>query len=182
MRFGREFDRGEELYVKAGIGGFLIKPGGVITSRPFSPDVVWTMDEKDNLYACFNKAYAIEVFSPDRKLIRTISKTVPPVEVSKADIDELMKRSRGLLSAGDFPKYKPVIRRMFIVNGRLFVLVKRIDEKRLLFHVFDQNGSFVEELNLEFQPWVFKNGFVYTMTTNPDATECEVMRFRVEFK
>ena len=180
-RFGREFDSGEDLYAKTGMVSFLHKPGGVLTQAPFPPGMVWTLDEKDNLYVCFNQTYDIEVHSPDLKLIRTISRKVVRDEVSRAEIEESLKRSKGLLTAGDFPKYKPALRRMFIVSGRLFVLVKRMDEA-YLFHVFDQEGDFVEELKLDFQPWIFKNGFVYAIKANPDLSECEVMRFKVEFK
>ncbi len=180
IRFDREFNKGEDLFVKTGISTLLKKPGGIVTEAPFAPGVVWAMDEKENLYTCFNKSYEIEVYSPGRKLLRTISRKIVPDEVTKADIDEILKRSRGLLVAGDFPKYKPAVARMFSVGPHLFVRVKRID-LIYLFHVYDREGNFVEELNLDFQPFIYKNGYVYSIRANRDFSECEILRFKISF-
>jgi hypothetical protein len=179
-RFDKEFNTGEDLYVKTGISTLLKKPGGYTTQAPFAAGVIWVMDEKENLYACFNKSYEIEVYAPGGKLLRAITRKLVPDEVAKADIDELVKRSRGMLSAGDFPKFKPAPARLFIVDTRLFVLVKRID-LTYLFHVYDGEGGFVEELALDFQPFIYKNGFVYSEKVNRDFSACEVLRFKVSF-
>ena len=179
-RFDKKFDGVEHLYIKTGVSSLLRKPGGYVTQAPFAPEVVWAMDEKGYLYICYNNSYEIEVYSPGRELLRTISRKTVPDRVTKTEIDDILKRSRGLLTVGDFPKYKPVLSRLFVVAGRLFVLVKRI-EQAYVFHVYDRDGSFVEEINLDFQPWVWKNGHVYTMKMSRDFTECEILRYKVSF-
>jgi hypothetical protein len=180
-RYDKKFDRAEDLYVKTGIVTLIRKPGGVMTQAPFPPEVVWAMDRQENLYVCFNKTCDIEVYSPDRKLVRTISRKVDPEEITKAEIDDEIKHSRGLLTADDFPKVKPAVRRLFIVDNHLFVRLKRIDET-YQYYVFDGQGNFVEEIKLDFQPWVAKAGYVYSFTSNSDFSEWEVTRLKVSFK
>lgn len=180
-RYDKEFDRAEDLYAKTGIVTLIRKPGGVMTQAPFPPEVVWAMDREENLYVCFNKTYDIEVYSPERKLLRTISRRVDPEEITKAEIDDDIKRSRGLLTVGDFPTNKPAVRRLFIVEDRLFVRLKKIGET-FQFHVFDSQGNFVDELKLDFQPWVTKAGYIYTFKPDSSFSEFEVMRYKVSFK
>lgn len=90
-----------------------------------------------------------------------------------------MKRSKGLLNPSDMPKYKPAVYRLFIVEDHLLALMKRKDDK-YMFDVFDQNGNYVEELGLDFQPWINKRGYVYAPKISPDLSECEIVRLQVE--
>jgi hypothetical protein len=46
--------------------------------------------------------------------------------------------------------------------------------------LFDQNGNYVEELGLDFQPWINKRGYVYAPKISPDLSECEIVRLQVE--
>ena len=92
-----------------------------------------------------------------------------------------MKRSKGVLNPSDIPKYKPAVYRLFIVKSHLFVLTKRKNDK-YMFDVFDQNGNYVEELCLDFQPRVNKRGYVYAPKISLDLSECEIIRLKVKIR
>jgi hypothetical protein len=48
--------------------------------------------------------------------------------------------------------------------------------------LFDQNGNYVEELGLDFQPWINKRGYVYAPKISPDLPECEIIRLKIEIR
>jgi hypothetical protein len=181
-RYDKDFNQGEDLYVKTRLVSWLQKGGGVTIQAPrYTPGVVWAMDDKENIFVCYNKTYDIEVYSPEKKLIRSITRKFTPEKVLQEEIDEIVKQSRGMLTDRDIPKFKPFVKRLFVVEDRLFVQ-KWIKSDNALFDVFDQNGKYAEEISLDFLPRIYKNGFVYTVKASQDFSECEVIRFRTNFK
>jgi hypothetical protein len=93
----------------------------------------------------------------------------------------MVKQSRGMLTDRDIPNFMPPVKRLFIVDGHLFVQ-KWLKSDKGIFDVFDQNGNYVEEISLDFLPRICKNDFVYTVKASRDFSECEVIRFKPNFK
>jgi hypothetical protein len=181
-RYDKDFNQDEGLYVKTGIVAWIQKGGGMTIQAPrYTPGVIWAMDEKENIFVCYNKTYDIEVYSPEKKLIRTITRKFTSEKVPQEEIEQTVKQSRGMLTDGDIPKFKPPVRRLFIVNGHLFVQ-KWVKSDKAIFDVFDKSGNYVEEVSLDFLPLVYKSGYVYTVKASQDFSECEVIRFRINFK
>ncbi len=181
-RYDKDFNQGEDLYVKTGIVSWLQKGGGVRVQAPrYTPGVVWAMDNKENVFVCYNKTYDIEVYSPEKKLIRTITRKFTSEKVPQEEIEQMVKQSRGMLTDQDIPRFKPPVKRLFVVGDHLFVQ-KWVKGDMAIFDVFDQNGNYEEEISLDFLPRICKNGFVYTVKASQDFSECEVIRFRINFK
>lgn len=127
-------------------------------------------DSQGNIYALAAREYKIQVYSAKGEYLRTIGKKGQgPGELEMALYILLDKEDN--LYVFDFMKSAFVV----------FVLVKRI-EMAYLFHFYDRAGNFVEELNRDFLPWIYKNGYVYTMKASQDFSECEVIRFKPSFK
>jgi len=181
-RYDKDFNQAEDLYVKAGIVSWIYKGGGVSIQAPrYTPGVVWAMNDKENIFVCYNKTYDVEVYSPEKKLIRTITRKFVPEKVPQDEIDEIAKLSRGMLTDQDIPRFKPPVKRLFVVGDHLFVQ-KWAKSDKAIFDVFDKSRNYVEEVSLDFLPWVYKNGYVYTIKPNQDFSECEVIRFKPNFK
>jgi len=181
-RYDKDFNQGEDLYVKTGLVSWLQKGGGVTIQAPrYTPGVVWAMDDKENIFVCYNKTYDIEVYSPEKKLIRTVTRKFTPEKVPEEEIEQIVKQSRGMLAERDIPRFKPPVRRLFVVDGYLFVQ-KWVKSDKAIFDVFDENGNYEEEISLDFLPRICKNGYVYTVKASQDFSECEVIRFKTNFK
>jgi hypothetical protein len=181
-RYDKDFNQGEDLYVKTGLVSWLQKGGGVTIQAPrYTPGVVWAMDDKENIFVCYNKTYDIEVYSPEKKLIRTVTRKFTPEKVPEEEIEQIVKQSRGMLAERDIPRFKPPVRRLFVVDGYLFVQ-KWVKSDKAIFDVFDEYRNYEEEISLDFLPRICKNGYVYTVKASQDFSECEVIRFRTNFK
>jgi DNA-binding beta-propeller fold protein YncE len=87
-RYDKDFNQGEDLYVKDGAVSWLHKGGGVTIEAPrYTPGVIWAIDDRGNIFVCYNKTYDIEVFSPEKKLIRTITRKFSPEKVPQEEIE-----------------------------------------------------------------------------------------------
>ena len=62
----------------------------------------------------------------------------------------------------EIPKFKPAFKEFYIVENCLYVLKKKI-AGIYFFDVFDGDGTFIEDVNLDFLPLVNRNGCVYTI-------------------
>jgi hypothetical protein len=179
-KFNEEFELLADLYVKkASFYNTRYIKGRMIGPPRYAPTVIWTMDDKENLYACYNKYYEIDVYSPSHKIIRKITNAYTPEEVPKSEIENEISSSDGQLKPSDFPKQKPAIYGLYIVKDYLFALtIKR--NALYFFDVFDKNGNLIRKTSLDFLPLVYKNGYVYSRKYYKDPEDCEVLRYKVK--
>ncbi len=98
-------------------------------------------------------------------------------------LESYEKRFKDISKYIDFPKVKPPISRLYIVEDYLFVLRKRIG-KEYFFDVFDKQGNYIDEIALEFFPMINKNNFIYTLRfigniEKRDITDVEICRYKI---
>jgi hypothetical protein len=138
------------------------------------PLVYWDLDEKDHIYYGYPKAYEIEIFDPQNKIIKRILKDYDPVEPGaevKAQIAQTMKLMTPSLASKTFvSKYHSAFIN-FIVDeqGRLFVSSWEKVGKDYVYDVFDPEGRFIAKFTLPFRPVLFKKGRLYCIEEDADG-------------
>jgi len=144
------------------------------------------MDDDGIIYVSFNKTYEIEILSEEGKLINKISREYQPEEITQEEKNEIINRlskkfSKDSINQIEFPKVKPPVSHLFIVEEYLYVQRKRLKkENKFLFDIFEKTGRYVDEDILDFQPMVNKNNFIYTLKFDFEHQTGDVVRYKIE--
>ena len=143
------------------------------------PTPIATMGEDGRIYFGLSDTYAVDVYSPGGKKLRTISRELPAAEYTKADIDFLLKQSDESLYADRpedfrkevhrlirFPRFKPFFRALVPMDEGWFAVVADINSKETCaLDVFNSDGGFLGRVRAAISPYelVFKNGKAYSL-------------------
>ena len=158
-----------------------------IQAPKYTPGVIWTMDANGLFYVSYNDTYNIKILSNSGELIGEINRKYKPDKIPEEEIQQMLesydKRFEDISKYVDIPKVKPPISRLYIVEDYLFVLRKRNGIK-YFFDVFDKQGNYIDEIVLDFLPWINKNKFIYTLKfkgniEKRDITDVEVYRYKI---
>ena len=134
----------------------------------------------DFIYSGYPDKYEINIYSPEGKLIRKITKDYEPVQVSKKDKEnyekalseyptvtrfpeELRKKVFQLIK---YPKYKPAYLSFTLMeNGWLAVIVDSIENEYTIFDIFDQEGRLMANFKttVPVEGLFFKNDKAYAV-------------------
>jgi hypothetical protein len=149
------------------------------------PLVYWDIDDKDNIYYGYPKAYEIEIIDPQNKVVKRILKDYDPVEPSdevKAQIAETMKSMTPSLAAKVFVSkfHSAFINFLIDEQGRLFVSSWIKDGKDFVYDVFDPDGRYIARFPLPFRSVVFKKGKLYCIEEDADGYQV-VTRYSVNW-
>ncbi len=153
--------------------------GILSTSQP-----IVGMGEDGKIYVGSDKAYSIEVYSPNGKKIATMRRECSPLKYEQKDKDlffsqiEVQGESEGfweklkkeIPSLVQFPKYKPYyIEFIPMDEGRLAVLVDSSGYDSSTLDVFDRDCRFQGRITVPIssKDLMFKNGKAYCI--QPDA-------------
>ena len=155
----------------------------------FRPQIRYILVNNDFIYFGYPDKYEINIYSPEGKLKRKITRDYKPIQVDKKDKESFVKVASESLSSPIFTddlkeiafkkikyrKYKPAYQSFTLMkNGWLAVVVESRENEYMLFDIFDQNGRYIanfkttapslpaEGLFLEFQ-FFFKNGKAYAV-------------------
>lgn len=200
--FDDEFNLVQELYKdeieisrlagpdESSIAKFLTQAVSLLAFRPMTR---YTLADNDFIYLGYPDKYEINVYSPEGKMVRKITRDYDFLPVSKKDEEyfiEVVSNSPDFLSNPiitedmkkkifqqlKFPKYKPAYQALALMeNGWLAVIIESIDDEYTLFDIFDQEGRYIahfqsaeitlpaDGLVFEFQ-FFFKNGKAYAVT------------------
>lgn len=147
------------------------------------PLVYWDLDEKDNIYYGYPKAYEIEIIDPRNKTVKRILKEYDPVEPSaevKAQIAQTMKSLTPSLAEKVFvSKYHSAFINFLIdEKGRLFVSSWAKSGKDFVYDVFDPEGRYIARFPLPFRAVLFKKGKLYCIEEDSDGYQA-VTRYSV---
>jgi len=164
---------------------------GIALSIPYQKELCWTLDSSGNVYIGESQTYEIQVFSPLGKQIRRIEKEYEQSKVSKPDIENYVKdqfqfdkKERTFWSTTikqklRFPEHKPVFKKFFFAEDRLFVLRSENGNKeRLFFDIFDSEGRYSWKMRLKIRPWTWKNNKIYSVEKDEDGYHV-VKRYKV---
>jgi hypothetical protein len=152
-----------------------------ISKNVFSPNISYLIDNDDLIYFGYPERYKINIFSPEGKCRKIISRNYDPISVSRKDkaivlksynedpyfISTFPEKIRGkILNAVKFPKYKPAYQFFTLMeNGWLFIVVDSIENEYALIDLFDKEGRYIVQFKTDVPTsnLFFKNGKAYTV-------------------
>lgn len=197
----QEFTRLAELYK---IKREIELPGKDLSSRiqimanminlmVFQPQQFLTLARDDFIYFGYPNKYEINIFSPQGKLMKKITRDYDPIPVVKKDIqnfEQEMSQNETFESAPEdfrkkifqlikYPKYKPAYQGFTLVqsgltqsftlmeNGWLVLIVDSVKNEYTIFDLFDQEGRYAANFKTDIpvEGLFFNNGKAYAIAT-----------------
>jgi hypothetical protein len=162
----------------------------MLSKTAFRPNVIYTVANNDFIYLGYPEKYEINVYSPEGKLVRKITRDYDPITVTEKDKEEYVQRINESFSAPiytegvkkkafqkiKYPKYKPAYQSFTMMeNGWLAVLVDYVKDEYTLFDIFNQEGKFIAQFKTPVPAegmfsvlLFFKNGRAYSVATEND--------------
>jgi hypothetical protein len=137
------------------LGDYLAK---TYSRLAFRPQVITKLADNDFIYLGYPDKYEINIYSPEGKLVKKITKDHDPLQVTEKDKESLIKviseSIRSTVITDDikkqafqkikYPKYKPAYQGFTLMeNGWLVVIVDSIEDEYTLFDIFDQEGKYI---------------------------------------
>ena len=138
---------------------------------------------KDFVLVGTSKNYELQIFDPQGKVMKKISRDYDPVPVSEAEKNEERKK-RDPDTRWEFPRYHFPMSYLVADNeGRIFVRTweKPADGKGYFFDIFDSEGRYFGRIPLEFKPDILKKGKIYSIETD-EAGYLYVRRYKITWK
>jgi hypothetical protein len=172
-----------------------------LSVRAFRPQVRLTLANNDSIYLGYPEKYEINVYSPEGKIVKKITREYEPIVVSEKDKESFLKIVGESLSLSSpvftenlkkkafqkikYPKYKPAYQGFTLMeNGWLAVIVDSLEGEYTLFDIFDQEGKYVANFKtiipaegMFSELLFFKNGKAYSVATEDDYKFVKRYRF-----
>ncbi len=174
----------------------------------FRPMTKLTLTNNDFIYLGYPDKYEINIYSPEGKLVRKITRDYESIPVSKKDKENFVKTissyddfsspfftedlKKKAFQGIKYPKYKPAYQSFFLMeNGWLAVIVDSIKDEYTLFDIFNQEGKYIAnfkttEIILPVEGLIsellffFKNGKAYAVVTEEEYKF--VKRYNIELQ
>jgi hypothetical protein len=170
----------------------------------FRPQVRLTLANNDSIYLGYPEKYEINIYSPEGKIVKKITKEYEPILVSEKDKESFLKIAGESLSLSSpvftenlkkkafqkikYPKYKPAYQGFTLMeNGWLAVVVDSLEGEYTLFDIFDQEGRYIANFRTKiptegmfFEVLFFKNGKAYAVVTENDYKFVKRYRFEIQ--
>ena len=159
----------------------------------YQPQEFLTLARNDFIYYGHPDKYEINIFSPEGKLVKKITRDYEPVPVSKKDIknfeeeisqEETLNRApedfrKKLFQLIKYPKYKPAYQSFTLIesglnqsytlmeNGWLALIVDLVKGEYTIFDLFDQEGRYIANFKttIPVEGLFFNNGKAYAIAT-----------------
>ena len=159
--------------------------------NPFDFVTFAIFDLQDNLLYGANREYAIKVYTPEGKHIRTIKKDFDPEKLTAEDKQRMLDAipdigGINLKDRIDFPKYFPPLESFTVdEEGRLIVRSYRkgkgMGKDVNYLDVYDTEGRFIATHPSKASPRIWKNGKMYSMEENDDGIRI-IKRYSVSWE
>jgi len=138
---------------------------------------------EDNVLVGNSKDYELQIFDPQGKIIKKISRDYDPVPVTEAKKNEERKK-RDSITRWEFPRdHFPMSFLAADDEGRIFVRTweKPAQGQGYFFDVFDPEGKYITRIPLSFSPRVLKKGNLYAIEADEAGFQC-VKRYKMTWK
>jgi hypothetical protein len=180
----------------------------MINLMVFKPQDFLTLAQNDFIYFGHPEKYEINIFSPEGKLVKKITRDYEPVPVNQKDmkyIEEELSQEENIIDAPEdfrkklfqlikYPKYKPAYQGLTLVgggmnqsftlmeNGWLALIVDYVEGEYAIFDLFDQEGRYVANFkaSVPVEGLFFNNGKAYAVATEEGYKF--VKRYRIELQ
>jgi hypothetical protein len=136
----------------------------------FRPGVRMLLADNDFIYLGRPEKFEVNVYSPEGRLVKKITRDYDPLPVNDKDKEEYFRRlGEGLSSSPQFnedmieqvfqkmkfPKFKPAYQSFTLMdNGWLAVIVESVEGEYTFFDIFDRDGKYIAH----FKTPVFDDG------------------------
>ncbi|MBU4254607.1 MAG: 6-bladed beta-propeller [Acidobacteria bacterium] len=139
--------------------------------NPFAPGYTYAVDQNDNIVYGYSDKYEIQIFSPQGKSLKIITKEYDAVRITDAEKEE--EKSKAPPYAGfNFPDTHSAFQSIKLDDeGRIFVKTwkKEYPGKGFYYDIFDSQGRYTAEIFLEAMPSLFKNQKLYAIEEEEDG-------------
>ena len=186
---------------ESSLAEFLAK---ALSRGAFRPQVRLTLANNDFIYLGYPEKYEINIYSPEGKIVKKITKEYEPIVVSEKDKESFLKIAGESLSLSSpvftenlkkkafqkikYPKYKPAYQSFTLMeNGWLAVIVDSVEGEYTLFDIFDQEGKYIANFKTTIpaegmfsEVLFFKNGKAYAVVTENDYKFVKRYRFEIQ--
>jgi len=174
----------------------------MLSRTAFRPSVVYTLANNDFIYLGYPEKYEINVYSPEGKLVRRISRDYDPIAVTEKDKKEYVQRVSETFSAPiytdsvkkkafqkiKYPKYKPAYQSFTMMeNEWLAVIADSVKDEYTLFDIFSQEGKYIAQFKTPLPAegiysmlLFFKNGKAYCVATENDYKFAKRYRYEIQ--
>jgi len=180
----------------------------MINLMVFKPQEFLTLTRDDFIYTGYPEKYEINVFSPEGKLVKKITRDYEPVPVNKEDkktFEEEMSQGETFKNAPEdfrkkvfqlieYPKHKPAYMGFTLVqsglnqsfclmeNGWLALIADVKKDKYAIFDLFDQEGRYIANFKttVPVEGLFFNSGKAYAVATE-DGYKF-VKRYRIKLQ
>ena len=181
------------------LGEFIAKAYSILAYRP---QVIITLADNDYIYMGYPDKYEINVYTPEGKLTRIISRDYNPLPVSEKDKESYIKIvseslqspifpddiKKKALEKIKYPKYKPAYQSFTLMeNGWLTVIIESVEDEYTLFDIFDQEGQYIAHFKTSIPAegimsglLFFKNGKAYSVATEDDYKFMKRYSFEIQ--
>ena len=153
-------------------------------SRFSLEDLYCQLMVKDYVLLGNSKNYEAQIFNPEGKVVKKITREYDPVPVSEAEKEEEQKKESRPERKIEFPRFHPPISYLAADDeGRIFVRTweKPAKGKGYFFDVYDPEGKYITRIPLSFSPRVLNKGNLYAIEAD-EAGFQYVKRYKVTWK
>jgi len=165
----------------------------MINLMVYQPQQFLTLAKNDFIYFGHPDKYEINIYSPEGKLVKKITRDYEPVPVSKKDmknVEEELSQQENFIDAPEdfrkkvfqlikYPKYKPAYQSFTLIqggfdqsftimeNGWLALIVDSVKGEYTIFDLFDQEGRYIANFKttVPVEGLLFNNGKAYSIAT-----------------
>jgi hypothetical protein len=180
----------------------------MINLMVYQPQEFLTLAKNDFIYFGHPDKYEINIFSPEGKLVKKITRDYEPVPVSKKDIktfEEEISQEENFIDAPEdfrkkvfqlikYPKYKPAYQSFTLVqggfgqsytlmeNGWLALIVDSVKGEYTIFDLFNQEGRYIANFKttVPVEGLFFNNGKAYSVATENDYLFVKRYTFEIQ--
>ena len=131
---------------------------------------IYLFDPKGQIYYGNPKEYEVQIFSPEGKLKKKITKKFKPEKITEEDKEKILDRipdtGFGVRERLEFPKQFPAYEAYTMdEEGRLIVRTynKSEEEDNVYLDVFDAEGMYIARFPSKVNPRLWKNGKMYAI-------------------
>lgn len=174
----------------------------------YQPQEFLTLARNDFIYLGHPEKYEINIFSPEGKLVKKITRDYEPVPVVKKDIknfEEDISQEEDFISAPEdfrkkvfqlikYPRYKPAYQSFTLTesgfnqsftlmeNGWMALIVDSVKGEYTIFDLFDQEGRYIANFKttIPVEGLFFNNGKAYSVDTENDYLFVKRYNFEIQ--
>lgn len=171
----------------------------------FRPRIRYALAQNDFIYFGYPDKYEINIYSPEGKLAKKITRDYKPIEVDEKDKEIFMEVAEEAFSSPSFTddlkkiafkkikytKYKPAYQSFSLMeNGWLAVIVDSRENEYTLFDIFDQEGRYIAHFKatvpllppegFEELQFFFQNGKAYAVAEEDEYKFVKRYSFEIQ--